>query len=99
LNNFSVSLFFDLKKLIITFEQALSKKKEFREIFFDEENNMKMSVLIAPSDKEDFTNIISDFRARKFTDNSSIRYSSNNSFVICALWTDGTDVIHRILRS
>ena len=83
----------------MTFEQALKQKKEFGETLIDKENNMKMTVLITPSDEEDFINFISDFRTRKFTDNSSIKYSSNNSFVICALWTDGTNVIHRILKS
>lgn len=81
----------------MTFEQAIERKKDIGETIIDEENDITMQVFIAPSGKNEFDNFVSDYRMGDFTDYTARKYTYNNSFMICSLWSDGSNVLYKIL--
>ncbi len=80
----------------MTFEEAISYKAKLGRDGITQDD-LAMKVLVTPADHDDFTRYVTDYRVVNFTDESSKKYSLNGQFKVCALWTDGVNVIKKIL--
>jgi hypothetical protein len=81
----------------MTFEEALNLKSQFGETFEIAEK-MIGKVLVVPLDEKDLLNYVDDFRVNKFDDLTAKRYSQNSKFKVCAIWTDGANVMKKEIQ-
>jgi len=80
----------------MTFEDALKRKNELGETYnFDEKTVAK--IWVVPEKENDLHAYVTDYRSTKFDDNSAKLYSSNSEYKVCALWTDGINVLKKAL--
>ena len=80
----------------MTFQDAI----EFKEKLGTDritKDHLNMKVFVTPADHDDFTRYATDYRAGHFTDETSKKYSLDGQFNVCGLWTDGVNVIKKVL--
>jgi hypothetical protein len=82
----------------MTFEEAMEFRKKFGKQFPVSENTIG-NVFIVPLKDSDLVNYLTDYRGYSFDDDTAKKYSSNTEFQVCSLWTDGTNVIKKVLKS
>ena len=80
----------------MTYDEALELKQKFGSNY-QIEKNIDGLVMILPNNINDLELYIAEFRFGKFDDNSAKLYSSDSHYQVCALWTDGVNVIKKKL--
>jgi hypothetical protein len=80
----------------MTYEDALKRKIALGDSY-QLDTNMIAKVLVVPNNENDLHNYSVEYRTNNFNDNSAKLYSSDNQFKVCALWTDGVNVVKKVL--
>ena len=75
----------------MTYEEAIFLKGRVGEEII--EVNTIMKVTVVPSNQKDFKKYLTDCRNRNFTDEDSIRYSSDGKFRLYGIKKVGVDVL------
>ena len=81
----------------MTFEEALKQKNELGETYQLESNKIA-KVCVVPKNEDDLIRYSNEYRTNNFNDSSAKLYSSDSQFKVCALWTDGVNVIKKSLN-
>lgn len=72
------------------------KKKEIGA--YIQQNDLKMKVIVSPDKEDDLKKFISDYVIMAFDDSSCLNYSSNDSFKVVSIWTEGVNIILKIYK-
>lgn len=80
----------------MTFNEALNRKNEIGETFRID-SSIEGKVIVVPKNENDLLQYILDYRTSKFDDFSAKLYSTDNQFTVYAIWTNGVDVVKKIL--
>jgi hypothetical protein len=81
----------------MTFNEAVNLKAKFSETYDLAEGKIG-KVFIVPNNENDLLQYAIDFRLNNFDDYSSKLYSKNSEYKVCALWTDGVNIINKVLK-
>jgi hypothetical protein len=81
----------------MTFDEALNLKKQYGDTYEIDKNAIG-KVLVVPSEQNDLLNYSDDYRVSQFDDESAKKYSSDSQFIVCAMWTDGANILKKELR-
>lgn len=76
------------------FNEAKRIKDSFGVGEFTKEE-MTFQLIVTPTNQADIERYFRDYRVMDFNDVSAKSYTSNNSYTVMALWTDGVNIIHR----
>ena len=79
------------------FEEALEIKSKY-DVTFQITERFSGKVIVVPLNESDLNNYLTDFRVSRFNDNSAKKYSTNSEFQVCSVWTDGVNVMKKVLE-
>ena len=79
------------------FEEALEIKSKY-DLTFQITERFSGKVIVVPLNESDLNNYLTDFRVSRFDDNSAKKYSTNSEFQVCSVWTDGVNVMKKVLE-
>lgn len=80
----------------MTFKEALAAKEKFNKVIIDCTYIFK--TVIVPRNGEDLDKYITAYMMSDFDDNSAKKYSKDQSYMICSIWTDGRHVFKKVLK-
>jgi hypothetical protein len=86
----------NLKYLKMSFEEACVLKDKFGRNYPIDEKYMGIVMIVPYSDKE-LERYISKLKLGEFDDNTAKLFSTDSQFQVCALWSNGMDVLKKSL--